>query len=127
MDQYNDSSRSYDNSAISPYHDGGPFNHGGHYNHRRRYQNNNYQDTGGEPSESFGYSNGIAFPGRKKPFSRSVHEPPEFFDGGKCNKLNVSNVPREVTEEDISSLFGEHGTITEVVLFKQLKNLQHHD
>ncbi|MFS7931082.1 putative RNA recognition motif domain, WW domain, RNA-binding domain superfamily [Helianthus anomalus] len=127
MDQHSNSPWSYDNSAPPPYHDGGPFNHGGHYNHHRRYQNNNYQDAGGEPSDSFGYSNGTAFSGRKRPFSQSVHGPPEFFDGGKCNKLYVSSVPREVTEEDIRSLFGEHGTITEVVLFKQLKNLQQHD
>ncbi|MFS7914817.1 putative RNA recognition motif domain, nucleotide-binding alpha-beta plait domain superfamily [Helianthus anomalus] len=101
MDQHSNSPRSYDNSAPPPYHDGGPFNHGGHYNRRRRYQNNNYQDAGSEPSDSFGYSNGTAFSGRE---SRSL----------------------KVTEEDICSLFGEHGTDTEVVLFKQLKNLQQH-
>ncbi|MFS7902780.1 putative RNA recognition motif domain, nucleotide-binding alpha-beta plait domain superfamily [Helianthus anomalus] len=108
MDQHNNSPRSYDNSAPPPYHDGGPFNHGGHYNRRRRYQNNNYQDAGSEASDSFGYSNGTAFLGRE------------------CNKLYVSSVPREVTEEDICSLFGEHRTSTEVVLVEQLKNLQQH-
>ncbi|MFS7921801.1 putative RNA recognition motif domain, nucleotide-binding alpha-beta plait domain superfamily [Helianthus anomalus] len=108
MGQHNNSPRSYDNSAPPPYHDGGPFNHGGHYNRRRRYQNNNYQDAGSEASDSFGYSNGTAFLGRE------------------CNKLYVSSVPREVTEEDICSLFSEHGTSTEVVLVEQLKNLQQH-
>ncbi|KAF5769269.1 putative RNA recognition motif domain, nucleotide-binding alpha-beta plait domain superfamily [Helianthus annuus] len=126
MDQHSNSPRSYDNSGPQPYHDGGPFNHGGHYNRRRRYQNNNYQDAGSEASDSFGYSNGTTFSGRERPFSQSVHGPPEFFDDGKCNKLYVSSVPREVTEEDICSLFGEHGTSTEVVLFEQLKNLQQH-
>ncbi|KAD3068717.1 hypothetical protein E3N88_36597 [Mikania micrantha] len=129
MDQQNNSSWS---SGPPPYHDCGYFNHGGgfsaggHYNHHRRYQNN-YQDAGSEPTDTFGFANGTAFSGRKRQFSHSVHGPTEYFDGGRCNKLYVSGVPREVTEEDIRSLFGKHGPIIEVILFKQLKNLQQQD
>ncbi|KAK9055871.1 hypothetical protein SSX86_026958 [Deinandra increscens subsp. villosa] len=129
MDQHSNSSWS---SGPPPYHDGGPFNHGGgfsnggHYNHHRRYQNN-YQDVGSEPTDAFGYANGAAFSGRKRQFPHSVHGPTEYFDGGRSNKLYVSNIPREVTEEDIRSLFGKHGAITEVILFKQLKSLQQHE
>ncbi|KAI3800890.1 hypothetical protein L1987_28989 [Smallanthus sonchifolius] len=132
MDQHNNSPWSYDNSAPPPYHDGGPFNHGGgfsndgHYNHHRRYQKN-YQDVASEPTDSFGHSNGTAFSGRKRPFSHSGHGPTDYFDVDKCNKLYVSGVPKEASEEDIHSLFGKHGTIIEVIFFKQIKNLQQQD
>ncbi|KAI7751532.1 hypothetical protein M8C21_013391 [Ambrosia artemisiifolia] len=121
MEQHINSSWSYDGPP--------PFNHGGgggYNHHHRRFHNNNnnYHDFN---DDSFGYSNGPAFSGRKRPFSHFSHPPPEYFDDdGRSNKLYVSSVPREVTEEDIHSLFGKHGTITEVVLFKQLKNLQQH-
>ncbi|XP_024966270.1 flowering time control protein FCA isoform X2 [Cynara cardunculus var. scolymus] len=121
MDQHREyrSSWSYDNSVPPlPYHD---FNHGGgfsNYNHPGRYQNH-YQDVATEPTDSFG----TAFVGRKRQFSQSAHGPPEYNDGGSCAKLYVRGVPREVTEQDIRSIFGKHGNIIEVVLFKELKSL----
>lgn len=133
MDQHRDyhSSWSYDASAPPPpYHDGGHYNNGGgfsnsgRYNHHRRYQNQS-QDAGPEPTDSYGYSNGTAFTGRKRQYT--AHGPPDHFDGGSYGKLYVSNVPREATEEDIRSLFDEYGNITEVILFKQIKNLQQHE
>lgn len=135
MDQHRDyhSSWSYDASAPPPpppYNDGGHYNNGGgfsnsgRYNHHRRYQNQS-QDAGAEPTDSYGYSNGTAFAGRKRQYT--AHGPPDHFDGGSYSKLYVSNVPREATEEDIRSLFGEYGNITEVILFKQIKNLQQHE
>ncbi|KAK1420444.1 hypothetical protein QVD17_22050 [Tagetes erecta] len=119
MDQHTNSPWFYDNSVPPP-----PFNYGGggftSYNHHNRRYQNNYHD---EPTDSFGYANGTAFSGRRRPFS---HGPiaTEYFDDDRNNKLYVSSVPREVTEEDIRSLFGEYGIIIEVILFKELKTLQ---
>ncbi|PWA46716.1 Nucleotide-binding, alpha-beta plait [Artemisia annua] len=48
----------------------------------------------------------------------------EYFDSSGCVKLYVSCVPREVTQEEIRSIFGKHGEIIEVILFKNLRNLQ---
>ncbi|CAH1434195.1 unnamed protein product [Lactuca virosa] len=132
MDQHREyrSSWSYDNSVPPPsYHDGGNFNHGsgfsndGHFDHHRRYQNH-HQDVGNEPNDSFGYAIGTAFAGRKRQFSHSAHGPPGYNNDGNYAKLYVKGVPREVTEQDIRSLFGKHGNIIEVVLFKQLKSVQ---
>nr|XP_043620541.1 flowering time control protein FCA [Erigeron canadensis] len=116
----------YDDDGGSHFnHGGGGFYNGGHYNHHHgRYYNNHFQDYGPEPPDSFGYNNGPPFNGRKRQF---YHGPSEYFDGGNCAKLYVSNVPKEVNVEDIHSLFGEHGNIIEVILFKHLPNLQHRD
>ncbi|KAI3514712.1 hypothetical protein L1887_13347 [Cichorium endivia] len=134
MDQHREYRSSWsDNSGPPPpYHDGGNFNHSGgfsndgHHDRHRRYQNQ-YQDFGNEPTDSFGYANGTAFAGRKRQFSHSAHGPPGYINDGSYAKLYVKGVPREVTEQDIHSLFGKHGNIIEVVLFKQLKNVQEQD
>ncbi|KAL4572184.1 hypothetical protein LXL04_018953 [Taraxacum kok-saghyz] len=131
MDQHRDyrSSLSYDNSIPPPnYHDGSNFNHGGdgHYDHHRRYQNH-HQDFGNEPTDSFGHANGTAFAGRKRQFSHSALGAPGYNNDSNYAKLYVKGVPREASEQDIQSLFGKHGNIIEVVLFKQLKNVQEQD
>ncbi|XP_071698728.1 flowering time control protein FCA [Rutidosis leptorrhynchoides] len=121
MDQHH---WSYDNSGHPPpYNDGGHFNHGGgfsndgHYNHHhnnhRRYQNHHHD----EPTDSFRFTNGPAFSGRKRQYSHEI-------EGGSCVKLYVNNCPTEVTEQDIRSVFGEYGNISEVILFKQIIHLQ---
>lgn len=132
MDQHREyrSSWSYDNSVTPPpYHDGGNFNNGGgisNEDHHRRYQNH-HQDFGNEATDSFGYANGTAYAGRKRHFSHSAHGPPGYNTDGSYVKLYVKGVPRQVTEQDIHSLFGKHGNIMEVVLFKQLRNVQEQD
>ncbi|GJR92441.1 flowering time control protein FCA-like protein isoform X1 [Tanacetum coccineum] len=120
---HHQSSWSYDNyGPPPPYHDGG---YGGHYNHRDRYQNHHQDSYNNEPyepaNESFGYSNG---PGRKRPFSQPGYAPNEYSDSDGCVKLYVSCVPREVTTDEIHSVFGKHGEITEIIHFKNLRNLQ---
>nr|GEU37154.1 flowering time control protein FCA [Tanacetum cinerariifolium] len=120
---HHQSSWSYDNYAPPPpYHDGG---YGGYYNHRDRYQNHHQDSYNNEPyepaNESLAYSNG---PARKRPFSQPGYAPNEYSDSDGCVKLYVSCVPREVTTDEIYSVFGKHGEITEIIHFKNLRNLQ---
>ncbi|KAJ9547742.1 hypothetical protein OSB04_020285 [Centaurea solstitialis] len=106
------SSWSYDNNnSMAAYNDfnnnhndGGFSNHNHNHRSSSRYQDDSFNGTGS------GFSHG-----RKRQFSH------EYVDS--CAKLYVRGVPREVTEQDIRSIFGKHGNIIEVVLFKELKSL----
>ncbi|KAL8101067.1 hypothetical protein AgCh_033082 [Apium graveolens] len=82
------------------------------HNHHHHHQNmNNYS----EHNDSFGGSGGFNFSphGRKRPhFSSGCAE------GGSVAKLYIGGTPRNVTEHDMRSLFGEHGNIIEVILLR---------
>ncbi|KAJ6686731.1 RNA BINDING PROTEIN [Salix purpurea] len=87
------------------YPDQNQFNNHNHYN----YDSN--QQMSGEANEPF--SGGLfRFNGRK----RGRFHSSDYGDGGVNAKLYIAPIPRTTTEENIRSLFEEHGSIVEVVL-----------
>ncbi|XP_031274109.1 flowering time control protein FCA-like [Pistacia vera] len=78
------------------------------HQHRRRYQQ--FDQMNGDPCHFFG-GQPTPFSGRKRGFPHTDH-----VDGVIPAKLYVAPVSRTATEEDIRSLFGEHGNIVEVIL-----------
>ncbi|KAJ0113656.1 hypothetical protein Patl1_00852 [Pistacia atlantica] len=78
------------------------------HQHRRRYHQ--FDQMNGDPCPFFG-GQPTPFSGRKRGFPHTDH-----VDGVIPAKLYVAPVSRTATEEDIRSLFGEHGNILEVIL-----------
>ncbi|CAK7348462.1 unnamed protein product [Dovyalis caffra] len=64
----------------------------------------------GEVNEPFS-GGGFRFNGRK----RGRFHSPDYSDGGIMAKLYIAPIPRTTTEENIRSLFEEHGSVVEVV------------
>lgn len=117
-DYYSDPNRNSHSATSSwssddpvPHHERN-FDNGFHSNahHLQHHQNDSIGVSGGGESGSAGHS--FPPPGRKRLFS------PGYSDGGNLVKLFVGGIPRTVTQQDIRSLFGEHGNIVEIVLLK---------
>ncbi|KAL9360289.1 hypothetical protein Peur_048412 [Populus x canadensis] len=81
------------------------FNNHSHYN----YDSN--QQISGEANEPF--SGGLFRPNGRK---RGRFHSSDYGDGGVNAKLYIAPIPRTTTEENIRSLFEEHGSVVEVVL-----------
>ncbi|KAF9688181.1 hypothetical protein SADUNF_Sadunf02G0170400 [Salix dunnii] len=87
------------------YPDQNQFNNHNHYN----YDSN--QQMSGEANEPF--SGGLFRSNGRK---RGRFHSSDYGDGGVHAKLYIAPIPRTTTEENIRSLFEEHGSIVEVVL-----------
>ncbi|XP_060179962.1 flowering time control protein FCA-like isoform X2 [Lycium barbarum] len=73
---------------------------GNHFNRRRN------------PNSDPNFSGSVPFPGRKRPFDQLNSD---SQDCGGFVKLYVLGIPRPAEEEDVRSVFAEHGHIVEVV------------
>ncbi|MCD9646493.1 hypothetical protein HAX54_036365 [Datura stramonium] len=80
---------------------------GNHYNRRQHHQHH-HRNLNFE--QNFGGS--ASLPARKRPFDQATFDP---LDCGGFVKLYVVGVPRPAEEEDVRSVFAEHGHIVEVV------------
>lgn len=109
MENYNgDDYYDYNRNPNSTTSSDNPRSH--HYHHNQNM--NNYS----EHNDSFGAgAGGFNFSphSRKRP-----HFTSGCVEGGSVAKLYVGGIPRNVTEHDMRSLFGEHGNIIEVILLR---------
>ncbi|GKV40532.1 hypothetical protein SLEP1_g48165 [Rubroshorea leprosula] len=99
--------------------------------HHQRHQFESFPDhqqaqhMGSEQNDPF-WSNGGGSGGYNSGQKRSFHHSgpgasPDHPDGSGVAKLYVAPVPRTATEDDIRSLFKEHGNVVEVILPKDKK------
>ncbi|KAI5674881.1 hypothetical protein M9H77_05831 [Catharanthus roseus] len=119
---------SHDNIIISP----------GEHHHRRNClldqrphpsSNNELHDSstgpGPGPWEGSNYSHSMPQSGRKRQFSHFAQgSSPDLANAAGFVKLYVGGIPRTATEEDIRSVFAEHGSVVEVVLLKDKRTSQ---
>ncbi|XP_059307873.1 flowering time control protein FCA isoform X2 [Lycium ferocissimum] len=77
-------------------------------NHFNRRQHHNHRNPNSDPN----FSGSLPFPGRKRPFDQVNSD---SQDCGGFVKLYVLGIPRPAEEEDVRSVFAEHGHIVEVV------------
>ncbi|CAK9152875.1 unnamed protein product [Ilex paraguariensis] len=104
------------------HHSNDPHHHSSDPHHHS--SNNTPNDSIGGGGEC-GTSHSFPLSGRKRQFSHTgLGTSPDFIDRGGFVKLYVGAVPRTVTEEDIRSVFGEHGDIIEVILLKDKRTGQ---
>ncbi|KAA8549064.1 hypothetical protein F0562_000748 [Nyssa sinensis] len=125
--------RNYDNQRGDFSNDGYHF----HHQHYRRYDHHHHLSNdrhhynfNGELNDSSGIGNGnddigSGHSGRKRQFSHSGHgASADYNDAGSYVKLYVGAIPRTATEDNIRSLFEEHGNIVEIVLLKDKRTGQ---
>lgn len=77
---------------------------GNHYNRRQHYHRN--------PNSELNFGGSVPPPARKRPFDQATSD---SLDCRSFVKLYVAGVPRPAEEEDVRSVFAEHGHIVEVV------------
>ncbi|KAM7526969.1 hypothetical protein LguiB_030379 [Lonicera macranthoides] len=116
-------------AGIAHYH-----HHPGHGYHSRpphHYFNFSSAPPPTDSSSSIGSGREVGFSGnstflsgRKRPFPHPCGAQEDYIDGGSVVKLYVAGIPRTATEQDIRSLFGEHGNIVEVVILKDKRTGQ---
>ncbi|KAL6968655.1 hypothetical protein U1Q18_034454 [Sarracenia purpurea var. burkii] len=113
-----------------PHHHRRPYHNRNHPNPNHHYQldfqnfNSEHVSVGGSGGDiNPGHS--LPLPGRKRQFPHSSNgASKDYIDGGSYVKLYVGGIPRTSTEEQIRSLFEEHGNIVEVVLLKDKRTGQ---
>ncbi|XP_070021152.1 flowering time control protein FCA [Nicotiana sylvestris] len=84
---------------------------GNHYNRRQHHHHHHHQNPNSE--QNFGGSPLLS--ARKRPYDQSTSDSQVRFGSVK---LYVVGVPRPAEEEDVRSVFAEHGNIIEVVRLK---------
>lgn len=101
--------------------------HRHHSNQRHNHQQNFNSEQNGSVS-ACGLDDNSGHFGQKRPFSHSLHGlSSDCIEGGSFVKLYVGGIPRTTTQEEVHSLFEEHGKIVEVVRLKDKRTYQPHE